>query len=375
MTSIPIPLDPPYDVTAAPGALASLADTIRALAPGARAMLVIDHNLPPSTAAAAADALRAAGCTVRQHTVEAFEDRKTLRTFGQLLRAAAEAGLERTDPWVALGGGIMGDVAGFAAASYQRGAPVIQCPTTLLAMVDASVGGKTAVNLSIPQARGDDQLLKNYAGAFWQPKAVLADVSTLATLPDRELRCGLAECLKHAVIASAEQPELLAWTVSNTPAFLARDEAALEDLVARNVRVKAGVVSQDEREEASSAAGGRALLNLGHTFAHAIEPIAELGLKHGEAVAMGLVAAAHAASAMGLADDPAPIASAVNAAGLPIAHSDLPATPELIERMRADKKTRGGVLRLVLPVREGGCRVIDAPPADALARAWDALRA
>ncbi len=375
MTTIPIPLHPPYPVTAAPGALAHLAETIRDRAPASRAMLVIDHNLPAETVAAAADALRSAGCTVCQHTVEAFEDRKTLRTYGELLRAAAEAGLERNDPWIPLGGGIVGDVAAFAAASYQRGAPVVQCPTTLLAMVDASVGGKTGVNLRLLQARGDDLLLKNYAGAFWQPKAVLADVSTLASLPDRELRCGLAECLKHAIIASAQQPDLLAWTVEHTPGFLARDEATLEDLVARNVKIKAGVVAQDEREEADSAAGGRALLNLGHTFAHAIEPIADLNLKHGEAVALGLVAAAHAAQALNLYDDPTPITQAVASAGLPTSVANLPDTPDLTLRMRADKKTRAGQLRLILPMREGGCRVIDNPPESAVAAGWDALRA
>lgn len=378
MTTIPIPLTPAYPVTAAPGALAHLAETVRTLAPGSRAMLVIDHNLPADTVAAAVNSLRSAGCTVCQHTVEAFEDRKTLRTFGGLLRAAAEAGLERNDPWVALGGGIVGDIAGFAAASYQRGAPVIQCPTTLLAMVDASVGGKTGVNLSIPAARGDDLLLKNYAGAFWQPRAVLADVSTLASLPDRELRCGLAECLKHAVIASREQPDLLAWTVENITAFLSCDASALEDLVARNVKIKANIVAHDEREEASSAAGGRALLNLGHTFGHAIEPIPELNLKHGEAVALGLVAAARAAVEMGLLEEcrARAIAEGVAAADLPThIHAHMPATDDLIERMRADKKTRAGVLRVVLPVRDGGCRVIDNPPAEALANAWDALRA
>ncbi len=318
MTTIPLNLPPaPYSVHIAPGALASLGDTTRSLAPGTHAMLVIDHNLPPETVAGAIDSLRTSGYTVSQRTIEAFEDRKTLRTFGELLGAAAEAGLERRDPWIALGGGIVGDVTGFAAASYQRGAPVIQCPTTLLSMVDASVGGKTGVNLTLPQARGDDLLLKNYAGAFWQPKAVLADVSTLASLEDRELRSGLAECLKHAIIASANQPDLLNWTATQTPAVLARNHTALEDLVARNVRIKAAIVETDEREQAASSAGGRALLNLGHTFAHAIEPITSLNLKHGEAVALGLIAAATTAEALNLYKDAATIRTAVEAAALP----------------------------------------------------------
>jgi len=375
-STVPVPLDPPYSVVSAPGALARLPEILREIAPGGRAMLAIDHNLPPETVAAASDAIRAAGYTVCQHTLEAHEDRKTLRTFGELIRAAAEAGLERSDPWIALGGGIIGDVAGFAAASYQRGAPVIQCPTTLLAMVDASVGGKTAVNISLPQARGHDLLLKNYAGAFWQPRAVLADVSTLASLPDREMRCGLAECIKHAIIDSSEQPELLDWTVENIPAALAFDESVLQELVARNVAIKAKVVAGDERE-VDAAAGGRALLNLGHTFAHAIEPVGVLSLKHGEAVSLGMTAAAKTAELMGLLDrDQAKrIVKAIAAAGLPITVAHLPPSIALIERMRSDKKTRAGVLRLVLPVSEGGCTVVSSPPIEAIERAWDAIRA
>ena len=172
MTTIPVHLaDRSYDVRVGAGVLASLGETARTLAPGTRAMLAIDHNLPPAVVAGAADALRAAGYTVAQQIIEATEDRKTLRTLGELLRSAAEAGLERSDPWIALGGGIVGDVAGFAAASYQRGAPVIQCPTTLLAMVDASVGGKTGLNLAVGDGTGDVgpswRLLKNYVGAFW----------------------------------------------------------------------------------------------------------------------------------------------------------------------------------------------------------------
>jgi len=380
-TTVPVTLPGrSYDVAVGAGNLAALGEVVRDVAPGARAMLVVDHNLPEDAVAGAVDALRGAGFTVAQQVVEAEEDRKTLRTMGELLRAAAGAGLERRDPWVALGGGIVGDVAGFAAASYQRGAPVVQCPTTLLAMVDASVGGKTGVNLRVPaRATGaqagetDWSLLKNYLGAFWQPRAVIADVGTLGSLPDRELRCGLAECLKHAVVASGKQPGLLGWTVERVGAFLARDLAALEELVAINVGIKAAVVEWDEREEAASSAGGRAVLNLGHTFAHAIEPLPALGLRHGEAVGLGLIAAAHASAALGELDDPKPIAEAVAAAGLPTTVAGLPGDADLIARMRSDKKTRGGALRLVIPVR-GGCRVVEEPGEAALAAGWSAVR-
>jgi len=380
--TLPIALaDRAYDVRVAPGALASLGAVARDVAPGSRAMLAFDHNLPAETVAGAADALRGAGYTVAQHMLEATEDRKTLRTLAEILRAAATAGLERADPWIALGGGIVGDVAGFAAACYQRGAPVIQCPTTLLAMVDASVGGKTGVNLVLGEDERDDRrLLKNYVGAFWQPRAVLADVATLRSLAEREMRCGLAECLKHALIASASEPELLAWTTDRIDQFLARDHDALQALVTRNVRLKAQFVESDEREEATSAAGGRALLNLGHTFAHAIEAVPALRLKHGEAVGLGLVAAAAAGEALGRFDGTAGVREAVEAAGLPttLPASDLGAG-RLIEAMAADKKARGGRIRIVVPTGSlaagGGCAVIEDPGEAALRAGWSAIGA
>ncbi len=363
-----------YAIDIAPGALASLGTVAREVAPGSRSMLAFDHNLPAETVAGAADALRGAGYTVAQHMLEATEDRKTLRTLAEILRAAATAGLERADPWVALGGGIVGDVAGFAAASYQRGAPVIQCPTTLLSMVDASVGGKTGVNLVLGEAeRAERRLLKNYAGAFWQPRAVIADVRTLDSLADRELRCGLAECLKHAIIASKDEPTLLEWTVERLQRFIERDHATLEELVARNVRIKARVVESDEREEAGSAAGGRALLNLGHTFAHVIEPLPALSLKHGEAVGLGLIAAAATGEALGRFDGLARVRESVRRAGLPT-EVKLPEAQRLIEAMASDKKVRAGTLRIVVPKAGGGCEMVEAPDKSALAAGWSAIR-
>ena len=363
-----------YSIDIAPGALASLGAVAREVAPGSRAMLAFDHNLPAETVALAADALRGAGYTVAQHMLEATEDRKTLRTLAEILRAAATAGLERADPWIALGGGIVGDVAGFAAASYQRGAPVIQCPTTLLSMVDASVGGKTGVNLVLGEdERAERRLLKNYAGAFWQPRAVIADVQTLDSLADRELRCGLAECLKHAIIASKDEPTLLEWTVERLQRFIERDHATLEELVARNVRIKARVVEDDEREEAESAAGGRALLNLGHTFAHVIEPMPALSLKHGEAVGLGLIAAAATGEALGRFDGLARVRESVRLAGLPT-EVTLPEAQRLIEAMASDKKVRAGTLRIVVPTAGGGCEMVESPDESALGAGWSAIR-
>ncbi|MCA9311220.1 MAG: iron-containing alcohol dehydrogenase, partial [Phycisphaerales bacterium] len=251
-----------YDIVVGAGVLDELGPRAKALVPGRHAFLVTDHNLPRSTIARARTSLEAAGFRVTEASANATEPEKSLATVERLLEAVGRARLERRDPVIALGGGIVGDVTGFVAASYRRGVPFIQCPTTLLAMVDASVGGKTGVNLVIGGA-----LRKNMVGAFWQPRTVLADIATLASLPERERRAGLAECLKHGLICAATDPALFDWTVAHADAIARLDAPALTELVTRNVAVKAAVVAGDEREEASS--GGRALLNLGHTFGHA----------------------------------------------------------------------------------------------------------
>lgn len=346
-----------------------------------QSFLIADEGLPESLLAQAIDALAAAGLRVTTATVPASEEEKSLATVGRLLEQAAGIRLERRDVIVALGGGIVGDVAGFVAATYRRGVRVIQCPTTLLAMVDASVGGKTGVNLRV---KGD--LRKNLVGAFWQPALVLADTDALASLPDRHLRSGLAECLKHGLISHATDAGLLDWTLDHLDKALARDPTALAQLIERNVRVKATFVVADEREEMSSGEVGRALLNLGHTFAHAIETIPwvspsvrpdDAPLHHGEAVALGLVASAYTASGMSRLSwaDAERIRRCVEAAGLPTAVQGLPDDEVLIAAMAHDKKVAGGRLRLVIPVSLGRAEVVENPPYEAVRSGLAAIRA
>ncbi|HLO39506.1 MAG TPA: 3-dehydroquinate synthase family protein [Phycisphaerales bacterium] len=378
-----------YEVLIGSGLVDSLGGLIqeRLARPARRAFLAYDSGLPAPWVARASRSLSAAGFKLHQAPLTASEAGKSLAQLETLLAAIAASKLERFEPIIALGGGIVGDLAGFAAASYRRGVPVIQCPTTLLSMVDASVGGKTGVNLD-----AGGSLKKNLVGAFHQPAVVVIDVDSLSSLSDRHLRAGLAECIKHGLISAgpgalSTDPELFAWTQARMPAFLARDPAALTELITRNVRVKAAVVGTDEREELPPEQGGRALLNLGHTFGHAIETIPHLSpdgspahapLHHGEAVAVGLIAAAHAAHAAGMcsAEIPLTVTSAVASAGLPTRLAGLPPGDELLALMSHDKKVVGGKLRLVLPVgaAPGTSMVVENTPASDIVQAWQAVR-
>ncbi|MFG0274708.1 MAG: 3-dehydroquinate synthase family protein [Phycisphaerales bacterium] len=378
--AVPVRLaDRSYEVVVGAGALASLGERMRALLPGARRVLVLrDLGVPDAQVGHATASLDSAGFGVSETDLRPSERAKSLETLEIVLAAAARAGLTRSDCIVALGGGVVGDIAGYAAASYMRGVGVAQCPTTLLAMVDASVGGKTGVNLSV-----GGRLLKNLVGAFWQPRLVLADVRTLASLPDRHLRAGLAECVKHALVVEDRDPAHMQRVTTLAPKALARDDAALADLVAANVAIKASIVEGDEREEATADAG-RAALNLGHTFAHAIETIdalsptresADAPLLHGEAVGLGLIAAAHCSVALGLLDDGARVREAVAAAGLPVAVAGLPDDHELLERMQADKKASAGALRIVALRSGGGVELVPGPDPAALRAGWASIRA
>lgn len=379
-----------YEALTGVGLLRELgARTARLFASGSRpgrAFLAFDGGLPASTVAAATSSLLNAGFEVHSAEVVATEERKSLETLEELLGAMARVRLERREPVIALGGGIVGDVAGFAAGVYRRGVRVVQCPTTLLSMVDASVGGKTGVNLRL----SDGSLKKNMAGVFHQPALVLADVSTLDSLPSRMLRAGLAECIKHALLgADWNDPDLLDWTERSLPGVLRGESLVRTELVARNVAIKARVVAADEREDAidedGGGGGGRALLNLGHTFAHAIETLPNLSpdgdpshapLQHGEAVALGLVAACRCAQSLGVA--PASLADRVvrllGLAGLPTGALGLPPTESIVETMFHDKKVAGGRLRLILPVAPGRCKVVLDPTPGAVRGAIDALR-
>lgn len=269
------------------------------------------------------------------------EEYKNLLVLSELYDALLAARCERSCALVALGGGVIGDITGFAAATYQRGVPFLQVPTTLLAQVDSSVGGKTAVN----HPRG-----KNMIGAFHQPRAVIADISTLATLPAREYAAGLAEVLKYGLIGDAPFHD---WLGAHAAAIMARDAECLVEIVRRSCANKARVVAADEREEEG---GSRALLNFGHTFGHAIETATRYrSLLHGEAVAIGMVMAARFSQELGwlAAADVQEIRSLVAGFGLPVAPPAGLDGVELLSLMRGDKKSSAGRIRLVLLRRIG----------------------
>lgn len=414
---VPLPLNTPgtvmvkaasrhYGVQAGGGLLKRLGELVRSAAPGRRAHIVADGALPQAFLDLAGGSLTTAGFALSGSRLPATEDRKSIESATQILQSLLATKHERTDPVISLGGGIVTDLAGFVAATYRRGVPVIHCPTTLLAMVDAAVGGKTGVNLAMADGPSGG-LAKNMVGAFWQPHLVLCDTDTLRTLPSRQLRAGMAECLKHGLLAAGLpqgqgcDPSLWRWTLDHLDACLRLDASPLAELIARNIAVKAGVVSNDEREEAPSSTGGRALLNLGHTFAHAIETLpgleptgAGLGptdigaqssppsqerfmLHHGEAVGLGLIAAAAASQSLGMLSgaDAGEVRAAVERTGLPTALRGLPDDAALIERMSHDKKNTGGTLRLILLKALGEAVVVEDPPMDALRAGWAAIRA
>lgn len=374
-----------YDVVIGPGLLGTLAqrlaDTLGVRTRGA--FVVYDANVG-SVATGCVGRLERAGIAVEARAIHASEPGKSLETLGLILADMGRARLERTDPVVALGGGITGDVGGFAAAVYRRGVPVVQCPTTLLSMVDASVGGKTGVNLEVGGA-----LQKNMVGAFHQPVLVLADTETLVTLPDRELCAGLAECVKHALLGGCMgDTEHLSWIEANLADIRARRAGVLTELIGRSVAFKAAVVVGDEREMAAetSERPGRALLNLGHTFAHVMETLpgaAPAGggsggpLLHGEAVGLGLVSAAATGAALGLCDPTLGerIRSLLTRCGLPTRAAGLPDDADLLGLMGADKKTSGGRLRLVLPTPGCTARLVASPDPGAISAGWSAIRA
>jgi 3-dehydroquinate synthase len=281
------------------------------------------------------------------HLFDDAESAKNLRSVEQITRSLCRAGADRKSLVVAVGGGVIGDVAGFAAAAFLRGVNLVHIPTTLVSQVDSSIGGKTGVNL--PEG-------KNLVGAFYPPRLVLTDPELLRTLSDREFRGGLAEVIKHAIIADAE---MFAMLERDMDKVLRRDRRTLGFLIPRNVEIKARVVSRDERE-----AGLREILNYGHTFAHALESVTKYRrYQHGEAVAWGMIAAAFLGHELRLtrAADVSRIVALIRRLG------PLPPWPRvppaaLLHAMRSDKKTRAGILRLVLSPRIGEARSYDTAP-------------
>ncbi|WP_072293731.1 3-dehydroquinate synthase [Nitrosovibrio sp. Nv17] len=319
--------------------------------PQMRAAIVTNTTVAPLYLDALRQALSHHGVTTVPIILPDGEVYKSWETLNLIFDALLHNRCERHTSVIALGGGVVGDLAGFAAASFLRGVPFIQLPTTLLAQVDSSVGGKTGINHALG---------KNMIGAFYQPRVVVADSATLDTLPDRELRAGLAEVIKYGLI---RDPGFLDWIERNVDGLLARDPDALTEAIRRSCENKAAVVAADERES-----GVRALLNLGHTFGHAIEHALGYGTwLHGEAVAAGTVLAAELSRRLGMLDQAgvARIRALYARAGLPVAAPDV-GVEKYLDLMGLDKKVADGRVRFVLLRRIGEARVHADVPADVL---------
>jgi 3-dehydroquinate synthase len=328
-----------YDILVGGGLIAEAGPLIRPLTRGRQAVVVTDANVARLHLDPLERSLAEAGIAHRRIVLPAGEETKSFGHFARLCEDILGGGIDRGTMLVALGGGVIGDLAGFAAATLLRGIDFVQVPTTLLAQVDSSVGGKTAI---------DSRHGKNLVGAFHQPRLVLADTDALATLPERELRAGYAEIVKYGAIRDAA---FFAWLEAKGAALLAGDAAARDEAIATSCRAKAAIVAADERE-----GGERALLNFGHTFGHALEAETGFGsaLLHGEAVAIGMCLAADLSARLGLcpAADAARLRRHLAASGLPVAipapNGRRPAAAALLAHMRKDKKARDGSITLIL---------------------------
>jgi len=340
-----------YEIHVGRGLLAEAGALVAPLLPQPRVVVLTNPVVAALWLAPLRASLSAAGIASESIIVPDGEAFKSWSSLQDVLTRLLEQKAERSTTLVALGGGVVGDLAGFAAAIYQRGMPFVQVPTTLLAQVDSSVGGKTGIN---------HPLGKNMIGAFHQPRAVVIDTDCLVTLPDRELAAGLAEVIKTAAIRDRTFFE---WLEANVPRLTARDADALVHAVAQSCRIKAEIVTADERE-----AGERALLNFGHTFGHAIEAGVGYGeWLHGEAVAAGMVLAARLSERLGLtADgDVARLRTLLERAGLPVEPPRLGAERYLV-LMRRDKKVAAGAIRFVLLQGIGNAAIASDVPAEPL---------
>ena len=336
-----------YDILIGPGLLGSAA-AFDGLPTSSRAVIVSNPTVAGLYGAALASALRERYSHVQTIELPDGEAHKDWTSLDAIFDALLGAGADRQTVLYALGGGVVGDITGFAAACYMRGIGFVQVPTTLLAQVDSSVGGKTAIN---------HPLGKNMIGAFHQPLRVVADLDTLASLPQRELVAGLAEVIKYGPIADLD---FLAWLEANLDALLARDPAALAHAVQRSCEIKAWVVTQDERES-----GLRAILNFGHTFGHAIETGLGHGVwLHGEAVGCGMVMACDLSQRLGLvdADSAQRVVRLIERAGLPLRGPDL-GSARYVGLMRHDKKAQAGAIRFVVLEGLGRAGLREAPDA------------
>ena len=348
-----------YDIVIEAGSLSRVGEILKNLVPSNNCVLLSDETVFKLYGKSVKASLNAVGYTVSCGLQPSGENHKTLDTVRELYNILFDARLDRKSPVISLGGGVTGDTVGFVASTYLRGVPFIQCPTTLLSMVDASVGGKVGVN--VPQG-------KNLVGAFYQPQTVIIDPLVLSTLPVRELRCGLAECVKHAMISD---PEMLDWIEQKLLDIQRLDATAMVDLLIRNVTAKARVVETDEKELSV-----RAFLNFGHTFAHAIESTSGYGvIAHGEAVALGMIAASKLAENRSLCSYEVvqKLAHLIRKIGLPV-RAKLAPVNQLIEAMMSDKKVYAGRMRVILPLGIGKLEIFDDVLEEEVIAAWEFVR-
>ncbi len=337
MRTVDIPTEKPYQVRIGRGLLKELGEQLALVHRPCRAVVVTDSTVGPLYLDETLASLEGAGFSAESYVMPAGEEHKSAETFLDIQRFLIRTELTRSDLLVALGGGVVGDMTGFCAATYQRGIPFVQVPTTLLCAVDASVGGKTAIDL--PEG-------KNMVGAFHQPILVLCDTETFDTLPDLRWQDGAAEMLKHGVLADGEMFELLA-------AGSWREQA--EELVQKNVEIKRSFVVGDEKDK-----GKRQLLNFGHTVGHAVEWLSEFSLSHGQAVAIGMVAETRAARKMGLTKlDEEIILREVKANGLPVSYPA--AAQDVAAAILRDKKRTDGGVAVCVPLRLGETRLHTLP--------------
>jgi len=331
-----------YSVLIGPGLINSLADELNKINTGDRVILVTHPCVKQLWGNHVLNSLQAEALFPSLLEVPEGEEYKSLEQASALYNELSRLQVDRTTPVLALGGGVIGDLAGFVAATYMRGIPLVQLPTTLLAQVDSSVGGKTAVN----QGK-----LKNLIGVFYQPRLVIADITTLKTLPECEYVNGLAEIVKYGLI---QDEVLFSLLENNCDSIKQRDESLMEEIIYRCVSIKAGVVEQDEKDT-----GLRNILNFGHTVGHAIEAVSGFGVSHGKAVAMGIVAASKISLKMGLfsRSDYVRIKSLISRFGLPVDLAGYP-VEDLMLAIKHDKKRAAGRLRMVL-IKNAGEVFID----------------
>ena len=353
-----------YDIVIQPDVLAQTGQILAQKIKGRRCLVVTDRNIGPRIGPKLAKSLQTAGFDGSLAELPPGEGAKSFKVLEFLYDRCMDAQLDRDSCLIALGGGVIGDLTGFTAATFYRGIAFIQVPTTLLAMVDAAIGGKTGI---------DHPRAKNAIGAFHQPKTVLIDPTVLTTLPERELKAGLAEVIKYGVIDDAE---LFAYIEKNISALLEKKPEALSHIIESSAAIKARIVSQDERE---LAGGPRALLNFGHTFAHAVESATNYaGYLHGEAVGLGMVLAAELSVRLKLFSEGERerLVALIRAAGLPTnLKPDDPATEILYTAMFKDKKMEAGKLRFIVANKIGKASIITDVPAELVKAVWDTARA